>query len=76
MPCILIANFLSSMSALLKQQSCRRSPTAFAFVPHTYRFLGRHRAGVETGKGHKIDGDELLACIMGKRKITEDLRAV
>ena len=26
--------------------------------------------------GHKIDGDELLDCIAGKRKITEDLRAV
>jgi len=26
--------------------------------------------------GHKIDGDELLACIKGKKTITEDLRAV
>ena len=26
--------------------------------------------------GHKIDGDELLDCIAGKKKITEDLRAV
>jgi len=25
--------------------------------------------------GHKIDGDELLACITGKKTITEDLRA-
>jgi hypothetical protein len=25
--------------------------------------------------GHKIDGDELLDCITGKRTITEDLRA-
>ena len=25
--------------------------------------------------GHKIDGDELLACITGKKKITEDLRS-
>jgi hypothetical protein len=24
--------------------------------------------------GHKIDGDELRACILGKKKITEDLR--
>jgi hypothetical protein len=26
--------------------------------------------------GHKIDGDELLDCIAGKKKITEDLRSV
>ena len=26
--------------------------------------------------GHKIDGDELVDCITGKKKITEDLRAV
>ena len=26
--------------------------------------------------GHKIDGDELLACITRKKTITEDLRAV
>jgi hypothetical protein len=26
--------------------------------------------------GHKIDGDELLDCITGKKKITEDLGAV
>ena len=26
--------------------------------------------------GHKIDGDELLDCISGKKTITEDLRAV
>ncbi len=26
--------------------------------------------------GNKIDGDELLACITGKKRITEDLRAV
>jgi hypothetical protein len=25
---------------------------------------------------HQIDGDELLACITGKKKLTEDLRAV
>jgi hypothetical protein len=25
--------------------------------------------------GHKIDGDELLACIMGKKTITDDLQA-
>jgi hypothetical protein len=26
--------------------------------------------------GHKIDGDELMACIYRKKTITEDLRAV
>jgi hypothetical protein len=26
--------------------------------------------------GHRIDGDELVACITGKKTITEDLRAV
>jgi hypothetical protein len=26
--------------------------------------------------GHQIEGDELLACIIGKRTLTEDLRAV
>jgi hypothetical protein len=26
--------------------------------------------------GHKIDGDELTACISGKKSITEDLRAI
>ena len=44
-----------------------------------------HRHQRETGfvnvmitdeEGHKIDGDELLACITGKKKITEDLRTV
>ena len=31
---------------------------------------------IEDETGHKIDGDELLECITGKKKITEDLRAV
>jgi hypothetical protein len=26
--------------------------------------------------GHRIDGDELMACITGKRTITKDLRSV
>ena len=26
--------------------------------------------------GHKIDGDELLACITGKKTITDDMQAV
>ena len=47
--------------------------------------LGKARQMYETGlvnvsiadqAGHKIDGDELLECVMGKKKITEDLRAV
>jgi hypothetical protein len=31
---------------------------------------------IEDEDGHKIDGDELLDCITGKKRITEDLRAV
>jgi hypothetical protein len=47
--------------------------------------LGKARQMYETGlvnvsitdqAGRKIDGDELLACITGKKTITEDLRAV
>jgi hypothetical protein len=47
--------------------------------------LGKARQMYETGlanvsiadhAGHKIDGDELVDCITGKKKITEDLRAV
>jgi hypothetical protein len=47
--------------------------------------LGKARQMYETGlvnvsiadqAGHKIDGDELLECVTGKKKITEDLRAV
>jgi hypothetical protein len=26
--------------------------------------------------GHKIDGDELLDCMTGKKRLTQDLRAV
>jgi hypothetical protein len=26
--------------------------------------------------GHKIDGDDLLDCLTGKKKITEDLRGI
>ena len=45
--------------------------------------LSKARQMYETGlvnvsitnqEGHKIDGDELLACITGKKTITEDLR--
>lgn len=31
---------------------------------------------IEDQVGHKIDGDELLDCLTGKRRITEDLQAV
>jgi 2-methylisocitrate lyase-like PEP mutase family enzyme len=35
---------------------------------------GLANVSIEDEAGHKIDGDELLACI--KKKITEDLRAI
>ena len=37
---------------------------------------GLANVSIEDEAGHKIDGDELLACIMGKKMITEDLQAV
>lgn len=37
---------------------------------------GLANVSIEDEVGHKIDGDELLACITGKKTITEDLRAV
>jgi hypothetical protein len=37
---------------------------------------GLANVSIEDEAGHKIDGDELLDCIRGKKKITEDLRAV
>ena len=37
---------------------------------------GLANVSIEDEAGHKIDGDELLACITGKKMITEDLRAV
>ena len=36
---------------------------------------GMANVSIEDESGHKIDGDELLACITGKKKLTEDLRA-
>jgi hypothetical protein len=30
---------------------------------------------IKDDAGHQIDGDELLECVMGKKKITEDLQA-
>jgi hypothetical protein len=37
---------------------------------------GLVNVSIEDDAGHKIDGDELLACITGKKEITEDLQAV
>jgi hypothetical protein len=46
--------------------------------------LGKARQMYDTGlvnvsikdeAGHKIDGDELLECVTGKKKITDDLQA-
>jgi hypothetical protein len=37
---------------------------------------GLANISIEDEAGHKIDGDELQDCITGKKKITEDLRAV
>jgi hypothetical protein len=36
---------------------------------------GLVNVSIKDQAGHKIDGDELLACIMGKKTITADLRA-
>jgi hypothetical protein len=37
---------------------------------------GLVNVSIKDQAGHEIDGDELLACIMGQKTITEDLRAV
>ena len=37
---------------------------------------GLANISIEDQAGHKIDGDELLDCITGKKKITEDLQAI
>jgi hypothetical protein len=37
---------------------------------------GLANVSIEDEAGNKIDGDELLDCIKGKKTITEDLRAV
>jgi hypothetical protein len=37
---------------------------------------GLVNVSIKDQAGHKIDGDELLACITGKKTITKDLRAV
>ena len=36
---------------------------------------GLANVSIEDANGNKIDGDELLACIMGTKSITEDLQA-
>jgi hypothetical protein len=37
---------------------------------------GLANVSIKDQAGHQIDGDELLECLAGKRKITQDLRAV
>jgi hypothetical protein len=37
---------------------------------------GLANVSITDDAGHKIDGDELMACIWGKKTLTEDLRAV
>ena len=37
---------------------------------------GLATVSIKDDAGHRIDGDELLACITGKKILTEDLRAV
>jgi len=36
---------------------------------------GPVNVSIEDQAGHKIDGDELLACMTGKKTITNDLQA-
>lgn len=36
---------------------------------------GLVNVSIKDESGHKIDGDELLVCITGKKSITSDLRA-
>jgi hypothetical protein len=40
------------------------------------RDTGLANVSIKDQAGHKIDGDELMACISGKKTITEDLRAI
>ena len=37
---------------------------------------GLATVSIKDEAGHQIDGDELLDCITGRKKLTEDLRAV
>jgi hypothetical protein len=36
---------------------------------------GMANLSIKDDAGHQIDGDELLECVTGKKKITEDLQA-
>jgi hypothetical protein len=38
--------------------------------------MGFANVSIEDEAGHKIDGDELLDCITGKKTLSKDLRAV
>jgi hypothetical protein len=38
--------------------------------------MGLGNVSISDDASHQIDGDELVACITGKKKLTEDLRAV
>jgi hypothetical protein len=40
------------------------------------RDTGLSNVSITDQAGHLIEGDELMACISGKKSITEDLRAV
>jgi hypothetical protein len=37
---------------------------------------GQANVAITDQAGHKIDGDELMECVTGKKTITEDLQAV
>ncbi len=37
---------------------------------------GMANVSIQDEAGHKIDGDELLDCLTGKKQITQDLRVV
>jgi hypothetical protein len=37
---------------------------------------GLANVSIRDEAGHIIEGDELMECVIGKKKITEDLRAV
>jgi len=42
------------------------------------RLISEHFAnvGIHDGKGNQISGDELIACYLGVKRLTADLRAV
>jgi hypothetical protein len=37
---------------------------------------GSANVSINDDAGHRIDGDDLMECIEGKKKLTEDLRAI